>query len=610
MKNVFIGRIPLLRALILGISLILLLNAPAVSKIIAPEGWVEERAFVNTAPEPTPEPVDEIAGVIPFTKNYMEPIFTNSRPHKNEITDTFHVTLARGEYEPFLVCLYALRDQANIHIEIGGVKSKYGEISPSQFEIRKIEYRAVLPKGQRKKDKRYKLIPSLLRLASSTNLRKGKTSAFWITVYASKKNAPGVYYGKIIVSKNGKKLRSLKIKIRILPFELEEIPDKVFSVLYTPVNPSRCIERNARLLLKDIRAHGMTSYSPTVSAWGKPLSFDEMGEPRVKNLVKHLQWAKEEGFWGPTLLNIQKLIRAGKRSLDANYTKFDESVDIPNLTRFVLFLEKEREMNNWPEIVYLPIDEPGSFTDRAGTRREEMAVLLLKTLNKLNVRGATTIADMVDNKHRKLPRWKNVFGWWEKMRPYCSVRIYQNGYPEGKTSLSNEIQDANGRNHVVMLYENTSTMGIDPIISRMYFGFYGWSTGVKGITSWTHPTLKNATVNHIWSDQRERKIALQHYYSDKEWKFPPSTVCWEMVREGIDDVKYLYFLESLLKKTQLEKNRYTNLIRDIYSSVNLTKMSEKKPQCAWKGKQFSYFRKRIIDAILYLLKEPQRSRHG
>lgn len=606
MKNAFVGKIPFLKAFILGIVLIVFFKAPAVSQMIVPEGWVEERVFVNTAPEPTLEPVDGITGFIPFTKNYMEPIFANLRPHKNEITDTFHVNLARGEYEPFIVCLYALRDQGNIHLEIGGVKSKCGEISPTQFEIRKIEYRAVLPKGRRKREKRYRLIPSLLKLTSSTNLRKGKTSAFWITAHALKESVPGMYSGKIFISKDGKKLRALKIKIRILPFELEEIPDKVFSVLYTPVNLLRCTERNARLLLEDLKAHGMTSYSPTVSAWGKALSFDKEGIPKIRNLVHHLQWAKEEGFQCPTLLNIQKLIRAGKPSLDANYTKFDESVDIPNLRKLIPFLEKEREMNNWPEIIYLPIDEPGSFTDRAGTKREEMALLLLKTLNKLNVRGATTVADLVDNKHRRLPRWRNVVGWWEKMRPYCSVRIYANGYPEGKTSLANEIKDADLRSHEVMLYENSSTMGIHPSVSRMYFGFYGWRTGAKGITSWTYPLFGNATVLHVWSGRRERKRAIRHYYGEKDWVLPSSTVCWEMVREGIDDAKYLYILQKAVKDMETGYLEYLKLIEDLKRAVDSTKMSEKKARCEWKGKQFSYFRERIINAILYLLKEPQK----
>ena len=524
--------------------------------IEVPLGWREEKIYVERKPEPPTTKIDISSGFIPYARNYMDPIYMESRPQDEEISDVFGITLARGEYEPFIVALYGLKDLDNISIKIENVRSGRDEIPTNQFEVRKIESRAVLPKGRRKGAKRYRLIPSLLRITDSPDLKRGQTTAFWITVHALEENVPGNYNGQILISRNGKTLRTLKLELTILPFILEEIPDRTFATLYTPTNLSPRMERNARILLKDLRAHGMTSYSPTVSAWGKPLSFDEKGRPKISTLLNHLQWAKEEGFWAPTILNIQKLIRAGRPNLDANYSKFDERVDIPNLKKLVLYLETERNKYNWPEIIYLSIDEPGSFTDQAGTKREEMAVLLLKTLYELNVRGATTVDSLVDNKHRKLPRWKNVVGWWEKIKPYCTMRIYHNGYPEGETSLKNEMKDAAKRGHEVMLYENTSTMGIDPRVSRMYFGFYGWRTGVRGITSWTHPTLGKATIHHVWTDREEKRRDRLSYFHDKNWKVPPTTVCWEMVREGIDDAKYLHMFEKkLIQNKALQKKR-------------------------------------------------------
>ena len=592
------SRMHLVRAFIFGILLAFLLIPTAVFGIVVPEGWKEVGYFVETAPEPIPNQVDRISGFIPFRRNYMEPIYTNSRPKKDEITDSFRVTLAKGEYEPFILALYALKNLDNIKVKLHNIRSKDAEISNDQIEVRRIEYRAVLPKGRRRGAKRYKLIPSLLKLASSADLKKGKTTAFWITVHALKKDVPGNYKGRIVISRNGKTIRTLKLDVIILPFVLEEIPDKTFAALYTPCSLSPEMERNARILLRDMRAHGMTSYSPIVSAWGKPMTFDKKGIPKVSNLVHHLQWAEEEGFRAPTLLNIQKLIRAGRPNLDANYTKFDKNVDIPNLKRLVLFLEEQRKENKWPEIIYIPIDEPGCFTDQAGTKREEMGVLLLKALKELNVRGATTVADPVDNKHRKLPRWKKVVGWWERMRPYCNVRIYANGYPEGKTSLANEIKDSNARGHEVMLYENSSAMGINPTISRMYFGFYGWRTGAKGITSWTHPLLGNATVHHVWADWKERRKDRLSYFRDKSWELPPSTICWEMVREGIDDAKYLHLLQKA--NEQKKSKKYEDLLNELISAIDSTKMSSKKAQCDWNGDRFSFFRQKIIHGLLEL----------
>lgn len=576
---------------------VLFSNSNVFSGITSPKGW-EEEVYVDTNPEPVPKKIDIRSGFIPFTRNYMDPVHMHYRPQQFEITDIFHVTLAKNEFEPLIVGLYATRDVDNIRLELSGLRSDNDELKQEQIEIRKIEMRAVLPKGNRGDKKKYRLIPSILRLTNSTQLIKGQTAAFWITVSSSKDSTAGDYFGELLIKTDEKIIRTFKMHVTILPFALEEIPDKSFALLYTPTNLPPEMEGNARVLLRDMRAHGMTAYSPIASAWGEPLAFDESGRPEIKRLVHHLQMAKEEGFYQPSIVNINKLIRTGRPRNDANYRKFDEDIDIPNLKKLVMFLEGKRKDNNWPEIIYLPIDEPGCHTDKAGTRREEIAVQVLRILHDLNVPGATTVADLVDNKHRRIPRWKNVAGWWEKMRPYCSVRIYANGYPEGKTSLVHEMKDAELRGHSVMLYENSAVMGTSPCVSRMYFGFYGWKTGVSGITAWTHPTLGNAMIHNVWIDRKQRKRDTESYFTDRNWKLPPSTVSWEMVREGIDDAKYMYLFQKMLRGRSKIDNKYKKLTEDIRNAVNSAGMSQKKPECNLSGQKFSNFRRALSLSIM------------
>lgn len=575
-------------------------NIGAFSDITPPPEWQKAKEFRIKLWAPTPKEIDLSSGFIPFSRNYMDPVHANSEPAKDEITDLFRVSLAKGEYEPFILALYGLEDIKNIKIDIRNVMFKDRTMGSHQFEVRKIENRAILSEKRKKEAKRYRLIPSLLKLTSFIDLKKGSSSAFWITAYASPSDTTGSYSGNIVISKDEKILRELRLDVDILPFILEEVPDRLFSALYTPCSLSPDMERNARLLLNDMRAHGMTSYSPIMSAWGAPLAFDAEGNPSVAHLLNHLQWAKEEGFWGPTILNISKSLRTGRFDLDANYTKFEEHIDVPNLKKLVIYLESQRKKNGWPEIIYLPIDEPGCFTDQAGTRREEIAVLLLKALKDMNARGATTVADLVDKKHRKLPRWQNVAGWWEKIKPYCPVRIYQNGYPEGETSLEREMEDAKLREHDVMLYENDATMGIDPYVSRMYFGFYGWRTEVNGLTAWTYPLLGNATAHHAWIDSEEKRRQRLRYFKDENWRPPQTTVCWEMVREGIDDAKYLYLLKKRTARNKTIQGDAEKLLRRLFSAVDSTKMSQKKPECDWSGEKFAQFRKNIVDLLLKL----------
>ena len=576
------------------------LSSPAASStdMEVPEGWHFRKHFFTTDIAPKPIPEDENCGVIPYTRSYLEPIQRHIIPRQAEVTHKFCVTLAKGEYEPFLVCLYGLRDIGKLKLEVTDATSHNAMLANERFEIRHIDHRAVVPDGFRIKDKIYQEIPSLLPLGDTVRLKKSETSAFWITVHALPQDTKGVYQGEIRVLEGRKQLCTLQIEVNLLPFVLPDIPRPWFATLYTPVHPSKVTEKNARLLMQDMVDHGMSSYSPVLISWGKPLSFHANGKPKVDTLIDHLRWAKEEGFTGPTLLNLQKILRAGRPGLDASYQKFDERVDLPNLRKLVPYLEGVRQQYELPEIFYLPIDEPGCFTDKAGVRRLEMALKLLKELQAINVRGATTIADLVDEKHRKLPRWQNVVGWWDRLRPYCPVRIYANGFPQGPNSLDREIHDAKSHASLTMLYENTSTMGIDPRVSRMYFGFYGWRTGVDGITSWTHPTSDRATVSHVWNQDRDRRVERQNYYQSPEWVLPPSTICWEMVREGIDDAKYLYLLQQKYENRENQTAAYHAFIEGLKKALDTTAMNSKKPKCDWSGEQFAGMRAKIVELLL------------
>ena len=564
-----------------------------------PADWTEVNRFRDFAAKPTSTDIDKQSGFIPYTRNYMEAIYPNSRPRKSEITNKLDVTLSREDYEPVILALYGIKDIENISIEVKKLRSEFGEIGAENIEIRRIDLRAILPTNGKKSKHNYKFVPSILTKVNSGKIKKDSTTAFWLTIHCSNQVKEGEYRGTIQIKNNRKILRIIEFHITVLPIILKEIPDRLFSILYTPTNVAADLPNNSRLLLRDIREHGLNSYSPLAEAWGEPLQYDKLGKPEISPLVRHLQMAKEEGFWQPSILNLGKLIRTARPNLSANYTQFDEALDKKNLKNIIAYLEEERNKNDWPQIYYLPVDEPGAYTDTAGTKRVEITVELLDLIQKCKVKSAITVSDLVDNYHRQLPRWKNVVGWWDKMRPFSEVRIYQNGYPEGDTSLVKELADAKLRGHLAMLYENSSTMGTDPRVSRMYFGYFGWRTGVNGITSWTHPTWNLSTIKHVWDKGENSKREADRYYNDNHWSVPSSTICWEMVREGIDDAKYLYILERLIERKGADK-RCLRLISDLKQAIDSTKMASKSPQCNWKTELFPSFRNRIINAILDL----------
>jgi hypothetical protein len=152
-------------------------------------------------------------------------------------------------------------------------------------------------------------------------------------------------------------------------------------------------------------------------------------------------------------------------------------------------------------------------------RRLRLGTLLPKTLKvtaDLGVRGGATITEPVDEKHNR--RWVSELDelrkLWDLSRPLAHVRIYGYGYPQGKTDLAHEQADCRKRGHEMWFYHNGAVMGRDRYCARVFFGLWGWRVGARGLTAWTYPGGR--------------------------------TVQLELIREGIDDFKYLAALERLI----------------------------------------------------------------
>lgn len=561
-----------------------------------PQGWEaipEEEVPAGTSPTGTQE--DQRCGFIAYVRDYMTPMAGSARPAREEINAPLAITLARNESEPLLVGVFGLRKLDDVEVVIQPPAMSQPEAGGVKCEIRRLVERAVAADSGAGGVRRFRWVPSLLEPSNRIDIHPHRSTGIWVTVKAAVDTPDGEYRRTLVFLHRGKVIRTLPMHVRVLPLTLVDVPDRSFATLYTPLHPKLVVEGNSRRLLEDLRDHGMNVLSPVLWGDGPPLDLTRDGDRIVGNLVRHLQQAVAVGLNRPVILNLQRVLRTGRPGLDINYTLYDNRFDRAAMAALVRRIEAARRQFSLPEIIYLPIDEPGCFTDQAGTRRNDIAVTLLQDLNLLGVPGATTVADLVDDQHRRLPRWRHVVGQWERMRPYCAVRIYANGYPQGETSLARETEDARVRGHRVMLYENQATMGIDPGISRLYFGYYGRWTGADGVTAWTHPTLGWLTVRHAWQPASFGST-YRDYFTDPNWRLDTSTVCWEMVREGIEDARYLYLLESRSSWNPSDTGRL--LVNQIMRKTADAGMMSKHPRCDWTGATFWRLRQRIIAALM------------
>jgi hypothetical protein len=102
-------------------------------------------------------------------------------------------------------------------------------------------------------------------------------------------------------------------------------------------------------------------------------------------------------------------------------------------------------------------------------------------------------------------------------------------------------------------YYNTRRMGGRPEFSRATWGFYAWNSPFQGQGVWTY----HASFGDPYDDTDGPTGDLAYAYPDPERNYAPTlpTLRWEGVREGSDDLGYLYTLEQALEAARGDPER-------------------------------------------------------
>jgi len=357
----------------------------------------------------------------------------------------------------------------------------------------------------------------------------GENAVFWATVHVPANTAPGRYNGTLTVAA-GPRRAELKIALHVSRAELRDAPGVKFYLLGT-VSPFgqyhrhltpakvKALRPQVVAFYRELKAHGMTGICIKTSDF-------PYREGHIDGLIAEADAAMQAGLRGPIVWNMHALIDAAKGGdrydFNGRMDNWAEKKDLARLRTLHKLATAERKKRGWPEIIFYPIDEPGTQYENRTFLLRSMDILLKTTreLARLGARSHSTVTEPVDDKHNRAPRWSKtpdeMRGLWNRCRPYLSVRNYGYGYPQGKTNLPHERRDARRRGHEVWTYHNPAVMGRNRACARIYFGLWGWKAGLDAVTAWTYPGGR--------------------------------TVQFEMVREGIDDRRTLAVLERLIKE--------------------------------------------------------------
>jgi hypothetical protein len=466
---------------------------------------------------------------IVFQRPWMEHVFATDWPTPEEQVTRLSVAAAQGEYEPLTLSLAARRDLSSLKAtltDFTGAGSRLPARTAEIRVVRSLDKRWTYSDPQR----RYlAALPVLLEPQPAEGLRlpAGQVATFWLTFYVPPRTRPGLYTATLTLQAAAPQTVSLSLplQLRVYPFALPEVTDKLWGVYYTgprEFEEGSDLEKLERHL-RDMRAHGMTSvglcfgWDPAqTDVAHQRVDFLPAGRGRYETFMGLYH---KLGFPAPVLQLADTPQDALSSKLAIGSQEFAQTY--ANIWKFV---QSYGRAHQWPEIIVQPVDEPAWQSKDAQERNR----LLLEALK----RWAPEIRTEQDGPGDDY--FHRVAG------PLADLWNYNGSLADPTT-----IRQAKAQGKLILIY-NCDVEWYRPIVDRYVAGWFQVLAGIDGCFNWAYQSFHGDPY-----DDQDARFGdhLAYYPPGRGHPGGPSTA-WEAFREGIDDYRYFALLQSLIKKAR------------------------------------------------------------
>jgi hypothetical protein len=518
---------------------------------------------------------DQSIGYILFSRSPLEYVFPESRPKESEVIHHLAIRVTRNEFEPIPFSLYPLQNLGTVKISVTDLKGDQGAISKDKIRVAYIEMvqeTTGLPEGK------FLNLPTVIRPGDHINIEAGKCQRFWLTIGIDDHVSPGTYKGKITVRPQNGLRTFIPLEVTVVPISLEDIPSVDYFMMmtyeFTELTMPWTKEEKEKIykvacdILKDYKKHGMTTicvHSPFV------LITNEDGTPNLEDIFAALRAARDTGFRRPILWYMGHLIQTSKPRHPGSILGFDREVELSRLKYLVNTVTRYSKENGCPEVIFLPIDEPGDSYQDFRNRRHKITPLLLKTIKDL---GAKTMLTTCDYKQFKPVDY------------LCCGEMKKE-----------DLDAAHDDGSVYWVYDNdVATKCLNPAYARFIYGYYTWMNDIDGMSSWTFQNTQNAKgipgrINGLGSDI---------YLAYPNPNGPLATLKWEAIREGIEDHKLVYQLLKRIRKLKgkgIDVSKYEAFLQELRGK-RATPACQTGEDDKWNATLFRKSRDQLISMIL------------
>jgi len=509
-----------------------------------------------------PDGVGTKAGIIVLPKNYLDDTDPQKLPSPRE--PRIELFASPGETEPATFLVIAAEPLKQVSVRVSDLKGKHGTLSSKQITVRRV-VRTPMRRIYTAKATETDIVNRFLPHWQALDIPAGELREAWLSFDVPRNLPAGTYEGTVTIAHAAGK-RVVPVRLEVLPIHLIEHPRKGLASYYTM---DRKMPDKERLLreLRDMRAHGIRNLFS-----GLGIRYEKDGDkivPDLSEVREGLDLLRQAGFVGSTIV-VETGFGTLARMLghdDLGKGKSGESLDGDRQFQQVA-------KDAMQQFVKLQQQTP-DFR------------LFVSHLDE--VFGSRSLLDQyirLSKSARQVPEAKlyitfhtrgdDAEKWRKEIDPFVDLRC-NHGYTfelwlaRGHT-MDEYDAELKASDDEAWFYHNARGTWWTPEWSRIINGVYLWASPFTSHCPWTYQhyfdnpfddTDGPATKGHDWG--------LSFPGIDDPADLIP-TRCYEAMREGADDLRYIATLEKAVADAREKKpnetaaaqavlDRWRNLIR-------------------------------------------------
>lgn len=311
-------------------------------------------------------------GLVAYVRPYYDYIYPNSAPRSNEINRTVYVRMARNEFEPGSFGVYAQADAAGLTYDVSALTGPGGTLA---CDVQRMTAEYALEKGKNGLVWR----PQRFWPVYPATVTKGKSTWCVFTIHTlGEASKPGLYEGKVTVTA-GAQCTELPVKVEVLPITLLSMNDADLGM------GGCCVGLPCNGELKTMAEHNHNMVNiwfagerPEMKKVGDKLELDfyymdDWMKMARENGVKTIVWflgGNPNGY--PETVSIERDLYKMMIGPQTDYYKKVASEEgrgkippeiVPYYKQWLKDVVAHAKANNWPEIIFTPLDEPAKWAN-------------------------------------------------------------------------------------------------------------------------------------------------------------------------------------------------------------------------------------------------------